>query len=81
MPSSTLDETNTFALSLSDGTPRHVLLVKEQLEDYRTVIEYVRAQPEFDAKRVILWGSSFSGTSIDQKFFMSFQRTLITICS
>jgi hypothetical protein len=62
------DETNTFAFSLSDGTPRHVLLVKEQLEDYRTVIEYVRGQPEFDAERVVLWGSSFSGTSIDQIF-------------
>jgi len=45
----------------SDGTPRHILLVNEQLEDYRTVIEYARGQPEFDGQRVVLWGSSFSG--------------------
>ncbi|KAJ7183609.1 alpha/beta-hydrolase [Mycena filopes] len=45
----------------SDGTPRHVLVVKEQLEDYRTVIKYARQQPEFDAQRLVLWGSSFSG--------------------
>ncbi|KAJ6577969.1 alpha/beta-hydrolase [Mycena capillaripes] len=45
----------------SDGTPRHVLVVKDQLDDYRTVIKYVRQQPEFDAQRLIVWGSSFSG--------------------
>ncbi|KAJ7315362.1 alpha/beta-hydrolase [Mycena albidolilacea] len=45
----------------SDGTPRHVLIVKEQLEDYRTVIKYARQQPEFDPQRLVLWGSSFSG--------------------
>jgi len=45
----------------SDGTPRHVLIVKDQLEDYRTVIKYVRQQPEFDPQRLVLWGSSFSG--------------------
>ncbi|KAF7335478.1 Hydrolase-4 domain-containing protein [Mycena venus] len=45
----------------SDGTPRHVLIVKDQLEDYRTVIKYARQQPEFDPQRLVLWGSSFSG--------------------
>ncbi|KAJ7035340.1 alpha/beta-hydrolase [Mycena alexandri] len=45
----------------SDGTPRQVLVVKDQLEDYRTVIKYARQQPEFDPQRLVLWGSSLSG--------------------
>ncbi|KAF8156305.1 alpha/beta-hydrolase [Mycena galopus ATCC 62051] len=45
----------------SDGTPRQVLIVKEQLEDYRTVIKYARQQPQFDPQRLVVWGSSFSG--------------------
>ncbi|KII89711.1 hypothetical protein PLICRDRAFT_39855 [Plicaturopsis crispa FD-325 SS-3] len=45
----------------SDGTPRHILSVPDQLEDYRTVIKYARQQPEIDPQRVIIWGSSFSG--------------------
>lgn len=44
-----------------DGLPRDVIVVKNQLEDYRTVIKYARQQPEFDSQRVIVWGSSFSG--------------------
>jgi len=53
---------HVFTRLSSDGTPRHVLIVKEQLQDYRTVIEYARQQPEFDAHRIVIWGSSFSGT-------------------
>ncbi|PIL35651.1 hypothetical protein GSI_02381 [Ganoderma sinense ZZ0214-1] len=45
----------------SAGTPRNVVYVSEQLDDYRTVVKYVRQQPEFDPQRVILWGTSFSG--------------------
>ncbi|RPD61201.1 alpha/beta-hydrolase [Lentinus tigrinus ALCF2SS1-7] len=45
----------------SDGKPRHVVYVSEQLEDYRTVIKFVRQQPEFDPQRVVLWGTSFAG--------------------
>ncbi|KAI0705794.1 alpha/beta-hydrolase [Cerioporus squamosus] len=45
----------------SDGKPRHVVYVSEQLEDYRTVIKFCRQQPEFDPQRVILWGTSFAG--------------------
>ena len=33
----------------------------EQLEDYRTVIAWVRQREEFDSQRVILWGTSYSG--------------------
>ncbi|KAL7279139.1 hypothetical protein ACG7TL_006979 [Trametes sanguinea] len=45
----------------SGGTPRHVVYISEQLEDYRTVIKYCRLQPEFDPHKVILWGTSLSG--------------------
>ncbi|KAJ7206844.1 alpha/beta-hydrolase [Mycena pura] len=36
----------------SDGTPRHMLIVRDQLDDYRTVIEYARQQLQFDPQRV-----------------------------
>ncbi|KAI0359948.1 alpha/beta-hydrolase [Trametes cingulata] len=45
----------------SAGTPRHVIYVSEQLEDYRTVVKFCRQQPEIDPHKVILWGTSFSG--------------------
>ncbi|KAI0775280.1 alpha/beta-hydrolase [Trametes elegans] len=45
----------------SAGTPRHVVYVSEQLEDYRTVIKFCRQQPEFNPQQVILWGTSFAG--------------------
>ncbi|THH29920.1 hypothetical protein EUX98_g4265 [Antrodiella citrinella] len=45
----------------SDGKPRQVLKVNEQLEDYRTVIKYCRQQPVFDPNRIVVWGTSFSG--------------------
>lgn len=44
-----------------DGTPRSILIVKDQLDDYRTVIKWVRQQLEFDPQRVVLFGTSFSG--------------------
>ncbi|KAF8608191.1 alpha/beta-hydrolase [Ceratobasidium sp. AG-I] len=45
----------------SGGSPRNVLLVNEQLEDYRTVISHARRSDSFDPKKIVLWGSSFSG--------------------
>ncbi|KAI0710217.1 alpha/beta-hydrolase [Earliella scabrosa] len=45
----------------SDGVPRHVVYVSEQLDDYRTVVKWCRQQSEFDSQRLILWGTSFSG--------------------
>ncbi|KAH9945399.1 alpha/beta-hydrolase [Epithele typhae] len=45
----------------SAGTPRHIVFVSEQLDDYRTVVKYVRQQAEFDPQKVVLWGTSFSG--------------------
>ena len=52
----------TFCPFNTDGTPRHVLRVSEQLEDYRTVINWTRQRPELDKNRIILWGTSFSGS-------------------
>lgn len=43
------------------GTPRHIVYVSEQLDDYRAVIKHCRQQPEIDPQKVILWGTSFSG--------------------
>ncbi|RPD75298.1 alpha/beta-hydrolase [Lentinus tigrinus ALCF2SS1-7] len=45
----------------SDGKPRNVVNVSDQLEDYRTVIKFARQQPEFDPQRVVIWGTSFAG--------------------
>ncbi|KAF8512482.1 alpha/beta-hydrolase [Gautieria morchelliformis] len=51
---------------MSDGTPRHILRISEQLEDYRSVISWTQQLPEFDSKRIIIWGTSFSGGHILQ---------------
>ncbi|KIJ48569.1 hypothetical protein M422DRAFT_777801 [Sphaerobolus stellatus SS14] len=45
----------------SDGLPRHILHINEQLDDYRSVVKFARQQPEFDAQKVVLWGTSLSG--------------------
>jgi dienelactone hydrolase len=45
----------------SDGEPRQLLSVSRQLADWAAAIAWVRAQPEVDAEKVALWGSSFSG--------------------
>ncbi|NIF15617.1 alpha/beta hydrolase [Pantoea sp. Cy-639] len=45
----------------SDGNPRNLLSISRQLEDWRSAISYARSRTELDAKRVILWGTSFSG--------------------
>ncbi len=58
---SILGQSMLSLVQFADGTPRHVVYVSEQLEDYRTVVKFCRQQPEFDPQRVILWGSSFAG--------------------
>ncbi|KAF8583036.1 alpha/beta-hydrolase [Ramaria rubella] len=50
----------------SDGTPRHTLRISEQLDDYRTVIDWTQGEPELDHQRVVIWGTSFSGGHILQ---------------
>jgi dienelactone hydrolase len=60
----TLPDDPTLTLDLTDGFPRNILFVTDQLEDYRTVIQYCKKQPTFDPHRVVVWGTSFAGRSI-----------------
>ena len=45
----------------SGGEPRQVVDVKEQLEDWRAAIHFVRSLEGVDPDRVALWGSSLGG--------------------
>lgn len=45
----------------STGSPRQLLDVRAQHEDYGAAIAHARALDGVDADRIVLWGSSFSG--------------------
>lgn len=45
----------------SEGTPRGRLFPADQIEDYRNAITWLSEQPEVDAARIGVWGTSFSG--------------------
>ncbi len=45
----------------SDGTPRQVVNVSMQLDDWVAAIAHARSLPGVDPQRIALWGSSFSG--------------------
>jgi fermentation-respiration switch protein FrsA (DUF1100 family) len=45
----------------SDGEPRCQLFPLEMVEDYRNAITWVCEQPNVDADRIGVWGTSFSG--------------------
>jgi pimeloyl-ACP methyl ester carboxylesterase len=45
----------------SGGSPRQLIDIGRQLEDWAAAIGYVRDLPVIDCTRVILWGTSFSG--------------------
>lgn len=45
----------------SQGTPRRVLRIRRQHEDYRAAVAFARSLPGADASRVVLWGTSLSG--------------------
>lgn len=45
----------------SDGQPRQLLDIGKQLEDWQAAVAYARNCPQVDGRRVILWGTSFSG--------------------
>lgn len=49
---------------LSTGQPRQLLSVRRQLDDYRTVLAWTRAQDVVDDARVFIWGTSFAGMHI-----------------
>ena len=40
------------------------MYVSEQLEDYNTVFQWVRKNPQFDRDKIVLWGFSFSGMEV-----------------
>jgi uncharacterized protein len=45
----------------SGGEPRQRVLPYEQIEDYRSALTWLSMQPQIDADRLGVWGSSFSG--------------------
>ena len=45
----------------SAGTPRQVLDVPMQHQDWRAALAYARALPGIDPERVVDWGTSFAG--------------------
>ena len=45
----------------SGGSPRQVMTVRGQLEDWHNAVEAVRAVPSVDPERVALWGGSITG--------------------
>jgi pimeloyl-ACP methyl ester carboxylesterase len=49
---------------VSDGEPRYVLKIDDQLEDWAAAIAFVRSQADVDPDRTGLWGSSLSGGQV-----------------
>jgi dienelactone hydrolase len=45
----------------SEGTPRELLSIGRQLEDWRAAIAFAKTLPGVDPERIALWGSSFGG--------------------
>ncbi len=45
----------------SEGSPRQLLDIGKQLEDWKAAIAYARSLPDADPKRVVIWGTSFGG--------------------
>lgn len=45
----------------SGGTPRQLLDVSQQLQDWHAAIAFARGRPDVDGSKTILWGTSFSG--------------------
>ena len=48
----------------SEGEPRCQLFPLEMVDDYRNAITWVSDQPEVDAERIGIWGTSFSGSYV-----------------
>lgn len=45
----------------SEGTPRQLIWIPSQLEDWSAALMYVRGLTEIDPARIALWGTSLSG--------------------
>jgi fermentation-respiration switch protein FrsA (DUF1100 family) len=48
-------------LGASGGQPRQRVFPRDQMEDYRSALTWLSMQPEIDAERLGVWGTSFSG--------------------
>jgi cephalosporin-C deacetylase-like acetyl esterase len=51
-------------LGASDGEPRQEINIWAQARDYRRAIDWLSQRPEVDARRIGIWGSSFSGGEV-----------------
>ena len=45
----------------STGQPRELVSAKMQVEDWQAVLEQVRKRKDINARKIVLWGTSFSG--------------------
>ena len=45
----------------SQGEPRQQIIPRQQRLDYRNAITWMSSQPEVDAERIGIWGTSYSG--------------------
>jgi hypothetical protein len=45
----------------SEGEPRQILDIKKQHEDWHAAIRYARGLAGVDPRKIVLWGTSFSG--------------------
>src|SRR5216684_7306751 len=50
----------------SGGEPRQRISPHDQMEDYRNALTWLSLQPEIDAGRLGVWGTSFSGAHVIQ---------------
>jgi uncharacterized protein len=51
-------------IGASGGTPRNQMLPFEQHEDYQNAITWTQLQPEVDAERIGVWGTSYSAAHV-----------------
>lgn len=45
----------------SGGTPRQLLDIPRQLQDWKSALAFVRTRPELDVAKIVVWGTSFGG--------------------
>ncbi|MEA2335582.1 MAG: uncharacterized protein QOG40_2072, partial [Solirubrobacteraceae bacterium] len=50
----------------SGGEPRQRVFPRDQAEDYRSALTWLSLQPEIDADRLGVWGTSFGGGTVLQ---------------
>lgn len=46
----------------SEGEPRQLMDITDQLDDLRAAVAYARSRPEIDPDRIVLWGTSAGGS-------------------